>query len=89
MIYSIKTSLSGEGDVEPSADVIAQIANEVYAQDLLSLMVVNMAKLEFEVSTIWLVRTAPSSTERELSVQEAECATGSEGYLQHIQHLAS
>lgn len=48
LISSLKTSLSGEGDLEPSSDVLAQVANEVYAQDLLSLLVVDMAKFEFE-----------------------------------------
>jgi len=42
--------LTGENEVEPSTDVIAQVANEVYAQDLLSLMIVHIAKFEFEVS---------------------------------------
>jgi calcium binding protein 39 len=44
--------LTGENEAEPSADVIAQVANEVYAQDLLSLMVVHMGKFEFEVSLV-------------------------------------
>lgn len=43
--------LTGENETEPSSDVIAQVANEVYAQDLLSLMVVHMGKFEFEVGT--------------------------------------
>ncbi|KAL7425138.1 Hym1p [Cryptotrichosporon argae] len=47
LLAAIKTSLAGEGD-EPAADVTAQIANEVYAQDLLALLVTHMAKLEFE-----------------------------------------
>lgn len=50
LLSSVKGYLTGENEAEPSADVIAQVANEVYAQDLLSLMVVHMAKFEFEVS---------------------------------------
>ena len=50
LLATIKAYLSGENEVEPSADVIAQVANEVYAQDVLSLMVVHLAKFEFEVS---------------------------------------
>lgn len=48
-LASIKTLISGDEANEPSPDVIAQVANEVYAQDLLSLMVINLAKFEFEV----------------------------------------
>ncbi|KAK4685074.1 calcium binding protein 39, partial [Tremellales sp. Uapishka_1] len=47
-LMSVKTLLSGEGDAEPSSDVVVQVANEMYAQDLLSLMVVHLAKFEFE-----------------------------------------
>lgn len=53
MLASTKAYLAGENDAEPSTDVIAQVANEVYSQDLLSLMVVHMAKFEFEVGTAW------------------------------------
>lgn len=50
-LSSIKQSLTGEGsEFEASSDVIAQVANEVYAQDLLSLMVTHMGLFEFEVS---------------------------------------
>lgn len=48
LLASTKAHLVGEGE-EPSADVVAQVANEVYAQDLLNLMVVHMPKFEFEV----------------------------------------
>ncbi|KAK1923652.1 putative transcriptional repressor [Papiliotrema laurentii] len=47
LLASTKAHLVGEGE-EPSADVVAQVANEVYAQDLLNLMVVHMPKFEFE-----------------------------------------
>ncbi|KAK8849701.1 hypothetical protein IAR55_005036 [Kwoniella newhampshirensis] len=48
LLASVKSSLSGEGDVEPSPDAVAQIANEVYAQDLLSLMIIHLGKFDFE-----------------------------------------
>jgi calcium binding protein 39 len=53
LLTAIKTSLSGEGEAEASPDIIAQVANEVYAQDLLSLMVTNLSKFDFEVSFAW------------------------------------
>ena len=43
-------TLSGDGVEDASGDVVALVANEVYALDLLNLMVVNLAKFEFEVS---------------------------------------
>ncbi|RXK35187.1 calcium binding protein 39 [Tremella mesenterica] len=48
LLSSIKTSLIGDEIAEPSPDIVAQIANEIYAQDLLSLMVIHLAKFEFE-----------------------------------------
>lgn len=45
----VKTLLSGEGDTEPNPDAVAQVANEMYAQDLLSSMVVHLGKFDFEV----------------------------------------
>jgi calcium binding protein 39 len=50
LLSATKVLLIGENETEPSTEVVAQVANEVYAQDLLSLMVVNMGKFEFEVS---------------------------------------
>ncbi|ORY34730.1 putative transcriptional repressor [Naematelia encephala] len=47
-LAATKASLCGEGEAEPSPDVVAQVANEVYAQDLLSLMVIHLDKFEFE-----------------------------------------
>ncbi|WVW86907.1 hypothetical protein I302_108962 [Kwoniella bestiolae CBS 10118] len=48
LLASTKNSLIGEGEAEPSPDVIAQVANEVYAQDLLSLLVIHLGKFDFE-----------------------------------------
>ncbi|WVN89911.1 uncharacterized protein L203_105141 [Cryptococcus depauperatus CBS 7841] len=47
-LSTVKAHLSGDGDGEPSSDVVAQVANEVYAQDLLNLMVVHLGRFDFE-----------------------------------------
>jgi calcium binding protein 39 len=36
-------------DHDPSADLVAQLAQEVYRTDLLQLLVLNIQKFEFEV----------------------------------------
>ncbi|RSH93317.1 hypothetical protein EHS25_007671 [Saitozyma podzolica] len=38
LLASVKTSLSGDAESDPSPDVIAMVANEVYASELLSLL---------------------------------------------------
>lgn len=52
MLAAVKVYLLAEGDSEPSPDVVAQVANEIYVQDLLSLLILHMDKLEFEVSRV-------------------------------------
>ena len=76
LLAATKILLTGENEIEPSADIIAQVANEVYAQDLLSLMVIHMSKFEFEVSRRW-------------RKSEEMLIVGSERHLQHLQHTAS
>lgn len=49
MIGMIKVYLQGESGAEPVPDIVAQVANEIYVQDLLSLLIIHMEKLEFEV----------------------------------------
>lgn len=49
-MVQLKGSLLGEEGMEPSTDVIAQVANEVYAQDLMLLLITHLQVLEFEVS---------------------------------------
>ncbi|KAI8379114.1 Mo25-like protein [Radiomyces spectabilis] len=44
----MKNMLYGEDDHEPSPDLVAQLAQEVYSNDLLQLLVLNIQKLEFE-----------------------------------------
>lgn len=46
---SVKIAVMGEPDQEPSSETITQVANEVYAQDLIRLMIVHMESFEFEV----------------------------------------
>ncbi|ORX37723.1 putative transcriptional repressor [Kockovaella imperatae] len=48
LLSSTKQALAGEGDADAGGDVLAQVANEVYASDILNLMVVNLGKFEFE-----------------------------------------
>ena len=38
------------GEADPSPDLVTQLANEVYSNDLLSLFINNLSYLEFEVS---------------------------------------
>ena len=47
---AIKSAVVGEADQEPSTETVTQVANEVYAQDVMRLMVVHMEAFEFEVS---------------------------------------
>lgn len=49
LVSSLKVSVIGEPDAEASSDVITQVANEVYAQDVIRLMIVNLEAFEFEV----------------------------------------
>ena len=49
-ISAIKVGLCGDAEHDAAPEVIAQIANEVYAQDLMGLVVTHLGKLEFEVS---------------------------------------
>lgn len=50
LVLSLKGAILGEDGLEPSTDVITQVANEVYAQDLFSLTITNLHHFEFEVS---------------------------------------
>lgn len=50
LIATVKACLCGEGDVDSTPETITAVANEVYNQDLLSQLVTNLPRLEFEVS---------------------------------------
>ncbi|KAG0172904.1 mo25 protein [Apophysomyces sp. BC1034] len=47
-LLSMKNILYGEDGSEPSPDLVAQLAQEVYSNDLLQLFIVNIHKFEFE-----------------------------------------
>jgi calcium binding protein 39 len=51
-VTSLKVALCGDAEHEAQSDVVAQVANEVYAQDLLSLLVLNLVHFDFEVSQL-------------------------------------
>ena len=45
----MKSLLYGEAEHEPNPEIVAQLAQEIYAYDLLPLMITHMIRLEFEV----------------------------------------
>ncbi|KAL0078258.1 calcium-binding protein 39 [Phycomyces blakesleeanus] len=47
-LVSMKNILYGEDDSEPSPDSVSQLAQEVYSNDLLQLLVLNIHRFEFE-----------------------------------------
>lgn len=48
----MKIILDGDGEAEPLPDQVAQLAQEVYNNDILQLLVLNIWRFEFEVSSI-------------------------------------
>lgn len=48
----MKFILYGDGENDPQPDQVAQLAQEVYNNDLLQLLVQNIWRFEFEVSHI-------------------------------------
>lgn len=47
-LLAMKLILYGDGDAEPVPELVAQLSQEVYQNDLLQTLVANFAKLEFE-----------------------------------------
>ncbi|BGP27080.1 calcium binding protein 39 [Rhodotorula toruloides] len=47
-LFQMKVLLYGDGENEPQPEIIAQLAQEVYANDLLQLLVHNIWRFEFE-----------------------------------------
>lgn len=45
----MKTILYGDGESEPSPELVAQLSQEVYQNDLLQLLVQNIQRFDFEV----------------------------------------
>lgn len=59
-LFQIKYVLQGDGETEPQADQVAQLAQEAYNNDLLQVMVQSIAKFEFEVGCAGRVRAGGS-----------------------------
>jgi hypothetical protein len=49
VLISLKNMLYGDGDSEPVPELVAQLSQETYNADLLSLLITNMGLFEFEV----------------------------------------
>ncbi|GAA5968395.1 hypothetical protein JCM11641_007623 [Rhodosporidiobolus odoratus] len=47
-LFQMKVLLYGDGDNDPQPEIIAQLAQEVYANDLLQLLVLHIWRFEFE-----------------------------------------
>ncbi|EST10128.1 Mo25-like protein [Kalmanozyma brasiliensis GHG001] len=47
-LCQIKAILFGDGEVDPQPELVAQLAQEVYAHDVLQLLVAHISKFEFE-----------------------------------------
>ncbi|KAI9292330.1 calcium-binding protein 39-like protein [Neoconidiobolus thromboides FSU 785] len=47
-LSSMKVILFGDGDNEPSMELVAQLSQEIYNNDLLSILINNISRLEFE-----------------------------------------
>ena len=52
-VQSLKVSLYGDTDTEPTPDALPQIANEFIANNTIPVMITAMEFLEFEVSVPW------------------------------------
>ncbi|ORZ37565.1 Mo25-like protein [Catenaria anguillulae PL171] len=88
LILQIKLILTGDGETEPSPEIISALAQEVYNQDLLSLLIVNLQRFEFEVHHhLFIVNTllrrqigSRQPTVEYFSVREPLLATLVQGY---------
>ncbi len=47
-LFQMKAILYGDGDNEPLPEVVAQLAQEVYHQDILQLLILQISRFEFE-----------------------------------------
>jgi calcium binding protein 39 len=52
LVQSLRATLMGEDGHEASTDVTTHIANEVYAQDMMAVLITHLPVLEFEVGHI-------------------------------------
>ena len=51
-LAAIKTVLYGTENQEPQTDQVAQLAHEMYDNNMLLLLVQNLGKIDFEVSVL-------------------------------------
>ena len=49
-LTTMKAMLYGSGDQEPQTELTAQLAQEMYNNNMLLLLIQNLARIEFEVS---------------------------------------
>ena len=49
-LSTMKTMLCGTGDQEPQTEITASLAQEVYNSNLLEQLIINLVKIDFEVS---------------------------------------
>lgn len=57
-LVAMKAILYGDGEAnEPSPELVAQLSQEVYQNDLLQLLVQNIGRLDFEVFSLYLYFT--------------------------------
>lgn len=74
----MKVGLCGDAEHDATPEVIAQIANEVYAQDIMGLVVTHLGKLEFEVSyDVPIPRTQADLTGKKRCRNNLWCSTPS------------
>lgn len=85
-IQGIKVGLCGDAEHDASPDVITQIANEVYAQDILGLIVSHLSQLDFEVRLVLfpsLSFISCSAWRRQKETMLTQCS-GPQGRRNHI-----
>ena len=51
-LSAMKTMLYGSESQEPQTEVVAQLAHEMYDSNMLHFLVLNLGKIDFEVSNI-------------------------------------
>ena len=49
-LATVKSMLCGSGDSEPQSEVTAQLAQEIYNASLLEQLIIELPKIDFEVS---------------------------------------
>lgn len=55
ILLSIKHVFYGDGENEPNQDQITQLANDIYAADIIPLIITHISKLEFEAKKDWVL----------------------------------